>query len=124
MTLKEECSTRTPSFLLAANLDDLVDSNYLIAWGKNYFITDITSVRNGLVRINARIDVLGTYANEIKAGTGYVVRSNEGDKYIPDSAVLTEIKRDIIAAPFTKGFTDNVVILATASTDSYPQTGI
>lgn len=124
MTLKDACSARTPSFLLAEELDNLVNKNYLIAWQKSYFITDITSVRNGLVRVDARLDVLGTYANEIKAGTGYIARSTDGDKYVPDANVLTEVKRDIIAAPFTKGFTDNVVILATASTDSYDQTGI
>ena len=115
VTLKDECTLRAPVFLLAEDLDNVSGLNYLLAFDKRYFIERVTSVRNGLIRIEARIDVLATYYDAIKNGTGYVVRSGAGSKYMDDPYRATSVRRDIVTLPFSGTFSDQCVILATAA---------
>lgn len=115
VTLKDECNLRAPVFLLSEDIDNIAGLNYLTAFGKKYFIERVTSVRNGLIRIEARIDVLATYYDAIKNGTGYVNRSGDGNKYMEDPYRQCSVRRDVVVLPFSGSFNDQCVILATAA---------
>lgn len=64
-TLRGETSTSNIQMLL--NIIDLNPYNYMYIadFNKYYFITNIISVRTGLWLVNASIDVLESYKNEI-----------------------------------------------------------
>ena len=86
-TLREECSILTPSFIIST-ADDITQFNYayIPEFKRYYFITDITSVREGVWRITLRCDVLMSYADSILNMSGIVLRQEEAyNLYIPDS---------------------------------------
>ena len=64
-TLKESSSIINPTILI--HDVNLSGYNYLYIpeFNRDYFITDIISVRNGLWRINAKVDVLMSFRNQI-----------------------------------------------------------
>lgn len=83
--LRESSSVITP--IIKIEDDDLTDYNYayIPEFGRYYFITNITSVRNGLWELAMRVDVLMTYADEIKANTAVIARnSNLWNLYYQD----------------------------------------
>lgn len=83
--LRESSSVITP--IIKIEDDDLTDYNYayIPEFGRYYFITNITSVRNGLWEVAMRVDVLMTYATEIKANTAVIARnSNLWNLYYQD----------------------------------------
>lgn len=83
--LRESSSVITPTIKIED--DDLTDYNYayIPEFGRYYFITNITSVRNNLWELAMRVDVLMTYADEIKANTAVIARnSNLWNLYYQD----------------------------------------
>lgn len=64
--IKENCAITTPTFDLLYN-NSVVQNhyNYAQAFGRYYFITDITVTPGGAMRIACREDVLYTYADQI-----------------------------------------------------------
>lgn len=83
--LRESSSVITP--IIKIEDDDLTDYNYAYIpdFGRYYFITNITSVRNNLWEVAMRVDVLMTYADEIKANTAVIARnSNLWNLYYQD----------------------------------------
>jgi hypothetical protein len=83
--LRESSSVITP--IIKIEEDDLTDYNYayIPEFGRYYFITNITSVRNDLWELAMRVDVLMTYADEIKANTAVIARnSNLWNLYYQD----------------------------------------
>lgn len=83
--LRESSSVITP--IIKIEDDDLTDYNYAYIpdFGRYYFITNITSVRNDLWELAMRVDVLMTYADEIKANTAVIARnSNLWNLYYQD----------------------------------------
>lgn len=64
--LKEDVDVMQPSFYVVYN-SSIVDNhyNYLAAFGRFYFITDISVTTGGAMRIRCREDVLYTYAAQI-----------------------------------------------------------
>ena len=83
--LRESSSVITP--IIKIEDDDLTDYNYAYIpdFGRYYFITNITSVRNDLWEVAMRVDVLMTYASEIKANTAVIARnSNLWNLYYQD----------------------------------------
>lgn len=74
--LRESSSVITP--IIKIEDDDLTDYNYayIPEFGRYYFITNITSIRNNLWEVAMRVDVLMTYADEIKANTAVIARNS------------------------------------------------
>lgn len=64
--IKEDIEIMRPVFFIvydAAILDQ--HYNYVYAFGRYYFITDITVTTGGAMRISCKIDVLYTYADQL-----------------------------------------------------------
>lgn len=90
--LKEGTSIVDPVLLVVGTAANIVGSNYLTIeqFQRKYFITDITSVRNGLWEIRAHVDVLESYAADILALKALVQRQeseysmmlNDGDFHV------------------------------------------
>lgn len=117
-TLRDECSIMSPDILIAANISEFTNCNYMYipAWGRYYYIDGIVSVRNGLTEVTGNIDVLETYKESI-LNCEVITDRNEfvGDHYIPDERDVQFAKPLIDYYPFPDGFpnaNDTVVLVA------------
>lgn len=116
-TLKAETSVIDPVILIEADLEDVAFCNYLTIneFGRSYFVNNITSVRNGLVQLEAHVDVLSTYADEIRANSAIIHRQeNLWNLYLNDGSFRVYQNQDVVTAPFPSGFSTQQFILAVA----------
>ena len=114
-TLKDSTSILDPTFLLEVSLTTLIDANYLTVstFGRSYFILDIVSISNSLVEVSCHVDVLSSFADEIKANTGIVFRQeNSWNLYLNDG-VLEAYQNPIVTThEFPTGFSGQTYVLA------------
>lgn len=116
-TLKDATSVIDPTILVEGDLGTISKANYMhiSAFGRYYFITDIRSVRNGLVEITAHVDVLESYASEIKANTAIVARQeNKWNLLLDDGVFKAYNNPQILTLNFPSGFTKHEFVLAVA----------
>lgn len=73
--LREQCSVINPS--LTIEYDDVPEFNYVYfpLFNRYYFVTNITSIKNGLWQIDLSVDVLMTYKDDITQQTAFIERS-------------------------------------------------
>lgn len=65
-TLRGESSIINPSFIIETQNPSSYNYCYIQDFNRYYFITNITSVRNGLWRINCEVDVLMSFKSGIE----------------------------------------------------------
>lgn len=115
--LKDETSIIDPVLVIEASLSDLAEANYctISAFRRSYFITDMVSYTNDIVEISCHVDVLSSFASEIKANKGIVHRQeNNWNLYLNDG-VLQAYQNPIVTTQlFPKGFTESNYVLITA----------
>lgn len=90
--LRAPASVLTPSITVEDGAS-LAGYNYLEIpdFGRSYYITGLTAISNNLWQVDARVDVLGTYADTIKNSSGIIERRSEGyNAYIDDGALWSE----------------------------------
>lgn len=95
----------------------LRDANYMTisSFGRKYFITDIINVRTGVWEIHAHVDVLSSFASEIKANTGVISRQEKKwNLYLDDGLFKTYQNPNIVTKKFPTGFTTTSFVLAVA----------
>lgn len=115
--LKEKTSITDPVFILQRNLADIIDANYLTvpSFKRSYFITDIQSVRNGIVEISAHVDVLSSYIDQLKECSAIIHRQeNKWNLYLDDGFFKTYQNPNIVVKKFPNGFTTQSFVLAVA----------
>lgn len=116
-TLKTDTSIINPIIIVQCDLSDVANANYMTvsAFGRSYFITNIRSISNNLVEFSAHVDVLSTYATQIKACTGIVKRQeNEWNLYLNDGSFKVYQNPMILTKAFPSGFTTQELVLAVA----------
>lgn len=124
-TLRSSSSIIDPVILITASLDDVnttpgfAKANYarIAAFNRSYFIRDIVSMTNNTIAIYMHVDVLSSFANEIKANQGIVSRSeNAGtfNLYLNDGSLKAYQNPYVLTEPFTYGFTGSAFCLAVA----------
>lgn len=101
--LRDESSIVDPSFMV--EVENPSGYNYAVIpdFQRHYFITNITSIRNNLWRIDCHVDVLKSFASQIKACRAILSNSEttnittymEGDIF----RSLVKDKTDIIRFP-------------------------
>ena len=103
----------TPSIKVRtnANLTDLQRFNYCFVPtlnNKYYFVDKITILSTNVFRFDLRLDVLKTYATEIKAATVTVTAKENADNYINSRQTFTDVRPNIekinfsVNAPFVE----------------------
>lgn len=119
-SLKDGTSVIDPIIIIQgtpATTQQIVSSNYLYIedFGRYYFINDISSVRTNLWEISCHVDVLQTYATQIKAQTAIIQRQeNKWNLYLNDGSFKVYQNPNVLTKPFPKGFTTNEFVLAIA----------
>ena len=115
--LRDNSSVIDPVIMVEGNISTLAAANYMTIseFGRSYFITNIESVRNNLVRVTGHVDVLTTYKNAILANTGIVRRQeNLWNLYLDDGSFKVYNNPIILTRAFPSGFSTMSFILAVA----------
>lgn len=115
--LKDETSIIDPSFVLEASLSDIAEVNYITVadFRRSYFVLDMVSLTNNLVQLNCHVDVLSSFASEIKANKGIVFRQeNDWNLYLNDGVIQAYQNPIVTTQMFPKGFTEQNYVLVCA----------
>lgn len=116
-TLKNGTSIIDPVISFEGDLSSFVNCNYMTipTFGRSYFINDIRSIRNNIYEISAHVDVLSSFATQIKSNTAIVRRQeNQWNLYLNDGVFKTYQNPEIITKAFPSGFTTQEFVLAVA----------
>ena len=103
-TLRDESSIIDPSFMIQIENPSIYNYVVIPDFQRYYFITNITSFRTNLWRVDCHVDVLKSFANQIKACRAILANSEtvdittymEGDIF----RSLVKDKTDIISFPY------------------------
>lgn len=115
--LKEETSIIDPVIKIECEISDVTGCNYLSipVFKRSYFVNDIRSIRNGLVEFSCHVDVLSTYAEQIKNNTGIIKRQeNKWNLYLNDGTFKVYQNPNVLTKAFPSGFTTQEFVLAVA----------
>lgn len=100
--LKEPTSIINPTLELHAADISAYNYAHISAFGRYYFMKDITSVANNLWQITLEVDPMATYKSSIGNSTQYVLRSASSyDGDIVDSLYPTKGNTDLIIGDYT-----------------------
>ena len=116
-TLREGTSIIDPVIKIECNLANVRNCNYLTidAFNRSYFVKDIVSVNSNIVEFSCHVDVLSTYANEIRRNRGIVKRQeNLWNLYLNDGSLKVYQKPNVVTKEFPYGFNDMRFILGVA----------
>lgn len=120
-TLRDESSIIDPVILVAENIASIAKGNYLYIneFGRYYFVTGLKSVRTGLTEISAHVDVLMSFADEIKSNNAILNRSeNNWNLYLNDGSLRVYANSIVLTKKFPSGFTTQNYVMAIASPDN------
>ena len=117
-TLREQSSIIDPIITLS-DIDNHVGKMnyaYIPQFNRYYFINNIKSVNNNLWELSCHVDVLQSFAAEIRAQSGIVERQeNYFNLYLNDGNTFQVYQNPQIATiKFPAGFTDPCFIIAIA----------
>ena len=116
-TLREGTSIIDPVIKIECDISDVRRCNYLTipSFGRSYFVKNIVSVRNDLVEFSCHVDVLSTYATEIRRNTGIVKRQeNLWNLYLNDGSLKIYQNPQVVTKEFPSGFSDMQFVLGVA----------
>lgn len=116
-TLRQETSIIDPVFIVAGDLNDYVDVNYCTvdSFGRSYFVSNIRSVRAGLVEMSCHVDVLSSFADQIRANTAIIHRQeNLWNLYLNDGTFRVYQNPTVLTKAFPSGFTTQEYVFAVA----------
>ena len=82
VNLKEETSVLNPTFIL--NMTGHDGQNYVQAFGRYYWVTNVRSLGNYVHAIDCKIDPFGSYRGHIRNTTAYVLYDSTANTEIPD----------------------------------------
>lgn len=107
-TLRDASNVLNPSIEIQASAATLAARNYfeIPEFGRKYFITEITSTGYGRVIVSGHVDVLSTYANDIKKLNAVIARQeNRYNLYIDDNLFKIDSRTIIQTKDFSGGGT-------------------
>lgn len=114
-TLKNKTSVLNPVIQIQGSLPTGCNYMYISDFGRYYFVDDISSVTNTIFEISAHVDVLTTYASQIRSCRGIIARQqNNWNLYVDDGAFKTYQNEIILVQTFSTGFNSDEFVLAVA----------
>lgn len=122
-SLVDSCSITDPEIRVFAGAGAFTNINYFYIpdFGRYYFITNIVSVRTGVVSIKGHVDVLASFAEEIKKNDAIFANLQKSglalgfNKYLNDGTFRVYQDRYVVNKfEFSGGFTQSEYVLAMA----------
>ena len=121
MTVSGELKTGTsiidPIIMINCNLPEVIKFNYMTiaSFGRSYFVNNIRSIRTGLVEFSCHVDVLSSFANDIRENTAIIQKQeNKWNLYLNDSTFKIYQNPIVLTKAFPSGFTTQEFVLAVA----------
>ena len=115
--LKTETSIIDPVIIIECDLSAVTGCNYISipAFGRSYFVNNIRSIRTGLVEFSCHVDVLSTFASQIRDNTAIVRKQeNNWNLYLNDGSFKIYQNPTVLTKAFPSGFTTQEFVLAVA----------
>lgn len=103
--LKENTSVISPVIIIEGSIVQAAQCNYayIPAFGRYYFITNITSRTSTIYEMSLKSDVLNSFKAEIMSCQAYVARNEDIVSHmISDAKKLKQVNPAITTIPFTK----------------------
>lgn len=115
-TLREGCEVVNPSIIIeGSNLSDF-NYMYISDFHRYYFITGITSIKNGLWQIDGHCDVLESYKDSIKENDAIIKRQESiWDLYLNDEKFKAESTNKTATILFPINLFNTVNFILTAA---------
>lgn len=119
-TLREGSSIIDPVILLGGtDMSKMRNVNYMTIpeFGRSYFIKGIDSVTNSLILVTAHVDVLSSFATQIRTNTAIINRQENKpiwNLYLNDGSLKAYQNPFVVTKAFPNPFTACEVILAIA----------
>lgn len=116
-TLKDSTSIINPTIVIQGNLLDYIQANYMTipSFGRSYFISNLVSVRNNLIEITSRCDVLSSFKDSIRANKAIIRRQeNLWNLYLNDGTFRIYQNPKLATIPFPNGFSTQEFVLSVA----------
>ena len=105
-TLINDSNVINPSILLKIGADEIATFNYMeiSTFGRKYFITDITALTETTCIVSGHVDVLSTYASDIRKLEAVIARQeNKWNLYLDDNLFKVDSRTIIQTLDFNKG---------------------
>lgn len=115
--LKTETSIIDPVIMIECDLSSITGCNYMSipTFGRSYFVNNIRSIRSGLVEFSCHVDVLSSFASEIRGNTAIVRKQeNNWNLYLNDGSFKVYQNPYVLTKAFPSGFTTQEFVLAVA----------
>lgn len=115
--LKENTSIIDPIIKIQCDLAAVTSCNYLSipSFRRSYFINDIRSIQRSIVEFSCHVDVLSSFANEIKSNSAIVKRQeNRWNLYLNDGIFKVYQNPSVLTKSFSSGFNTQEFVLAIA----------
>lgn len=122
-TLKNETSIIDPVIMIEGNVSSYSLCNYMTIpeFNRRYFITNIRSIRNGLFEVHAHVDVLTTFAGQIRANAAIIRRQqNAWNLYLNDGSFRVYQNPMVLTKAFPSGFDTMEFVLGVAGAAHAP----
>ena len=114
-SLRDGSSIIDPVILIEGTIP--VNANYAIIneFSRKYFITDIKSIRTGLIEISLHVDVLSTYADQIRAHKAVIARNAyDYNLFLSDPEIKCYQDPNILTMHFSGSLPSEKVVLIVA----------
>lgn len=115
--LREGTSIIDPVVVVTGDILNYIGSNYMTIqeFNRQYFITNIKALRTNVYEISGHVDVLSTYANDIRTNTALLRRQeNKWNLYLNDGVFKVYQNPNVNTFPFPSGFSTKEFVLAVA----------
>ena len=115
--LKEDTSIMEPVIILQGHSYFNVTYAQISDFGRYYFVTDITAVSKDVLRLSLHVDVLMSWATEIRANTVVIERQEKdsaSNTYLSDHELKLYNEPYVETYAFTNSFTADNFVLAVA----------
>lgn len=115
--LKNETSIVNPTIIIECNVSDFSLCNYMSIpeFDRSYFVTDIRSIKNGLVEFTCHVDVLSSFAPYIRANRAIIEKQeNAWNVYLDDGTFRVYQNPMVLTKMFPTGFDTWEFVLAVA----------
>ena len=119
--LKDSTSILTPTIKIQISSTDMLtitECNYCVIPAFNnrhYFITDMRLVKNNILEVDLKVDVLSTYADSIIELNGIIKRQeNNWNLYLNDGSFKIYQNPIVQVKSFPNGFTEQEFVLSIA----------
>lgn len=116
-TLKNDTSIIDPVIVIECDLSAFSLCNYMTIpeFDRSYFVTDIKSIRNGLVEFSCHVDVLSSFASYIRSNMAVIEKQqNDWNLYLDDGTFRVYQNPMVLTKNFPSGFNTLEFVMAIA----------